>query len=50
MKVVNVCKPEVLKINTWSEKNLWSGMDWKNFQQGDSKQQLVVFSSKAMLL
>ena len=25
-------------------------MDWQNFRQGDSKQQLVVVSSKAMLL
>ena len=43
MKVVNVCKPDVLK-------NLWSGWDRQNFQKGDSKQQLVVVSSKAMLL
>ena len=50
MKVVNVYKPDVLKISTWSEKNLWSEMDWQNFQQGDSKQQLVVVSSEAMLL
>ena len=25
-------------------------MDWQNFRQGDSKQQLVVVSSEAMLL
>ena len=50
MKVVNVYKPDVLKISTSSEKNLWSEMDWQNFQQRDSKQQLVVVSSEAMLL
>ena len=31
MKVVNVYKPDVLKISAWSEKNLWSEMDWQNF-------------------